>query len=168
MVTAGFVAAPLIFHPIYQEGSSFRYWGLANVNGTSTHVVAFAQQPSRARICGSIRVGATSKMTYLQGLAWIDANTYQIVRLVSDLLTPMPQVKLDKETTEIEFSEIQFNSIQQKFWLPEQVTVTLDWSGQTFRNTHQYSDFLVFNVREAQKIGTPKKASLTPSKEDAP
>jgi hypothetical protein len=159
MLTSGFVGAALIFHPLYQQGSTFRYWGREKVKGASTYVIAFAQQPAKARICGSFHVGATSRLVYFQGLAWVDVESFQIVRLVSDLLTPLPQVKLDKETTEIDFNEVQFNSVKRKFWLPGQVTVTLDWDGRTLRNKHQYSDFLVFNVQQSSRTGMPKQAS---------
>jgi hypothetical protein len=159
MLTSGFVAAPLVFHPAYQKGSAYHYWGRQTVNGVPTYIVAFAQRPAESRIYGSFQIGNVSRQTYFQGLAWVDASTYQIVRLTTDLLTPMPQVKLNKERTDIEFSEVQFTKAKQAFWLPRQVTVTLDWDGHTLRNSHQYSDFHVFKVDQKQQIASPKDVS---------
>ena len=156
MLSAGFVSGPLMFHPDYQGGSTFRYLGRQKIKGSTTHVIAFAQRPARAQICGSFNNGKTTKMTYVQGLAWIDDTTHQIVHLKTDLLYPLPQVKLDKQTTEIDFGEVQFASFPQKFWLPHDVTVTMDWAGQRFRNNHHYSDYLVFNVEQKEQIGNPK------------
>ncbi len=161
MLTSGFVAAPLVFHPVYQEGSAFHYWGRQNVNGSPAYVVAFAQQPARSRIYGSFQIGNVSKQTYFQGLAWVDTSTYQIVRLTTDLLTPIPKVKLNRETTDIEFNKVQFSQVKQIFWLPRQVTVTLDWDGHTLRNSHQYSDFHVFKVDQKQQIGSPQADSTS-------
>jgi hypothetical protein len=97
-------------------------------------------------------------LTYSQGIALIDTENYQIMRLTTDLLSPMPQVRLDKESTEINFNEVHFKRPAQKFWLPAAVTVTLDWNGKLLRNQHAYSDFLVSNVDAFQKIGQPKDA----------
>ncbi len=158
MLTTGFVAAPLVFHPAYQNGAAYHYWGRQKARGSSSYVVAFAQKPANSRIYGSFSTGNVTRQTYFQGLVWVDTTTYQIVRLTSDLLTPMPQVKLNKETTDIEFNQVQFNSANQKFWLPQEVTVTLDWNGHTLRNRHEYSDFHVFNVDQKQLIALPKTA----------
>ena len=162
MLTEGFVSAPLVFHPTYQNGSSFRLLGRQKVKGRNTYVLAYAQEPSKSSLSGSFTFGKVTRPTYTQGLAWIDGENYQILRIVSDLLTPLPQVRLNKETTDIKFSEVQFKQVTQKFWLPEAVTVTLDWNGRTYRNSHSYSEFLVSNVEATQKIGKPKERQSAP------
>jgi len=158
MLTAGFVAAPLVFHPTYQPGSTFRLLGRQKIKGRDAYVVAFAQEPKRSRMSGSFRMAGISKTTFHQGAAWIDPTTYQILKLRTELLTPLPVVKLQAETTEIEFSEVHFKRLAEGFWLPAEVTVTIDWQGQRLRNRHEYSDFAVFNVDAMQKIGSPKDA----------
>ncbi len=161
MLTEGFVSAPLVFHPAYQSGSSFRLLGRQKVKGRSAYVIAYAQEPAKTGLSGTFSFGNTTRLTYTQGLVWIDADNYQIIRIVSDLLNPLPLVRLDRETTDITFSEVQFKQVTQKFWLPEKVTVTLKWNGRYYRNNHAYSDFLVSNVGENQKIGKPKEAAKT-------
>jgi tetratricopeptide (TPR) repeat protein len=158
MLTSGFVGAPLVFHPAYQKGNSFRLLGRQKVKGRNTFVIAYAQEPGKSRLSGSFQQADSITTTYTQGLAWIDAENYQILRLTSDLLRPLPLIRLEKETTEIDFSEVQFKRPAQTFWLPEAVTVTLDWNGKVYRNQHAYSDFLVSNVESTQKIGKPKGA----------
>jgi len=161
MLTAGFISAPLVFHPAYQSGSSFRLLGRQKVNGRNTFVVAYAQEPAKSRLSGNFQRGIDVSTTYSQGLAWIDSESYQIIRLTTDLLRPLPLVRLEKITTEIDFSEVQFKQPAQKFWLPDAVTVTLDWNGRVYRNRHAYSGFLVSNVDSTQKIGKPKGAENT-------
>jgi Tfp pilus assembly protein PilF len=158
MLTAGFVAAPLVFHPAYQPGSTFRLLGRQKIKDRDAYVIAFAQEPKRSRMSGSFRVAGTSKTTFYQGVAWIDPTTYQILKLRTELLAPIPVVKLQAETTEIEFSEVHFKRLAEGFWLPAEVTVTLDWEGRVLRNRHEYSDFAVFNVDAMQKIASPKDA----------
>jgi len=161
MLTEGFVSAPLVFHPAYQSGSSFRLLGRQKVKGRSAFVIAYAQEPAKTSLSGSFTYGNITRTTYTQGLAWIDAENYQITRITSDLLTPLPQVRLDKETTDIKFNAVQFKQATQRFWLPEAVTVTLDWNGRVYRNNHAYSEFLVSNVEATQKIGKPKDVDKT-------
>lgn len=161
MLTSGFVSAPLVFHPAYQNGSTFRLVGHQKLNGRDTFLIAYAQEPAKSRIYGSFQQGKSISVTYTQGMAWIDAENYQIVRLISDLLRPASLVRLEKETTEISFNEVQFKRQTQKFWLPDKVRVTLDWNGRILRNQHAYSDFLVSNVDASQKIEKPKEAEKT-------
>jgi Tfp pilus assembly protein PilF len=158
MLTSGFVAAPLVFHPTYQPGSVFRLLGRQKIKGRDAYLIAFAQEPKRSRMYGTFKCDGKTRETFYQGVAWIDSLSYQILRLRTELLTPLPVVKLQAETTEIEFSEVHFKRLEEGFWLPAKVTVTLDWEGRTLRNQHEYSDFVVFNVDSMEKIGKPKGA----------
>ena len=168
MLTEGFVSAPLVFHPAYQNGSSFRLLGRQKVKDRRTYVIAYAQEPAKTSLSGLFQYGSTTRTTYTQGIAWIDPENYQIIRLASDLLRPLPQVRLEKETTEIDFSEVHFKQLKQTFWLPEAVTVTLNWNGRFYRNNHAYSDFLLSNVESIQRIGKPKGMEKTVEKVKEP
>ena len=168
MLTSGFISAPLIFHPVFQSGSTFRLLGRQRVNGRNTFVILYAQDPAKSRLYGSFRQGENVRVTYTQGIAWVDAETDQIIRLTSDLLSPLPQIRLKKETTDIEFSEVALKRLPQKFWLPVAVTVTVDWHGKVLRNRHLYSDFLIADVNSKQKIAGPKTAERTVEEGSAP
>lgn len=89
--------------------------------------------------------------TFTQGLAWIDSETYEIVRLRTDLLAPLAEVKLERQTTEIAFAKVEFKSLGREFELPQQVTVNVDWNGKHLQNEHRYSDFRLFNVEAVEK-----------------
>ena len=167
MLTSGFASASLIFHPLYQAESSFKYLGQQKVDGRNTFVIAYAQRPEIARLHGLFKMGADSMPTFSQGLAWVDAEHYEIVRMRTDLLRPLPDVRLDKETTEIAFRENHFKANAEGFWLPRDVTVSVTWNGKTLRNKHEYSDFKLFNVGASEKISKPKQVEQT-SKQDTP
>jgi hypothetical protein len=168
MLTSGFAAASLLFHPKYQSQATFRYLGRQKVNGRDTYVIAFAQQPARARLQGGFKFGQTTMTTFSQGLAWIDSQNYQITRLRSDLLRPLPEINLERITTEIAYGEVQFKGIAAAFWLPQQVTVAVDWSGKHLRNEHRYSEFKLFNVEATQKIRKPKELGETSEQASSP
>jgi len=168
MLTSGFASASLLFHPTYQSQAAFRYLGRQKVNGRDTYVIAFAQQPGKARVHGSFKFRDIIMSTYSQGLAWVDSETYEITRLRTDLLVPLSAVKLERETTEIAFSEVQFKSVGRGFSLPQQVTVTVDWNGRHLQNEHLYSEFKLFNVEATDKLGKPKNLGETSKATSSP
>ena len=161
MLTSGFASASLLFHPQYQSQAAFRYLGRQKVNGRDAYVIAFAQQPAQARLNGGFKSGEMMIPTFSQGLAWVDAESYEITRLHTDLLMPLPEVKLERATTEIAFGEVQFKGLGKGFLVPRQVTVTVDWKGKHLRNEHRYSEFKLFHVEATEKPGKPKGLAET-------
>jgi hypothetical protein len=158
MLTSGFASASLFFLPAYQDGAGFRYLGRHSLDGRDVHVVAFAQRPETARTAERFIADGASAVVLFQGVAWIDPTTFQIVRLRSDLLTPQAKVRLQRQTTEIQFVQVAFKQVAVALWLPQQVTVTVDWRGRTLRNLHRYSDFRLFNVATEEH----RKTTLPP------
>ena len=158
MLTQGFTSTVLFFHPTYRSESTVHYLGRQKVNGRDTYVLAFAQIPTKAHLSGNFRKGLTSVTTFSQGLAWCDATTYQIVRIHTELLAPLPDLRLDRESMDVNFNEVHFSRMKDNVWLPEAVTVTLDWNGKQLRNRHEYSDFRVFDVDATERIAQPKVA----------
>jgi Tfp pilus assembly protein PilF len=163
MLTQGFNSTALFFHPSYRSESTFQYLGRQNVNGRSEYVIAFAQIPGKAHLTGNFRKGQTSVTTLSQGLAWVDAATSQIVRIHTELLAPLPEFHLDKQTMDVDFHEVHFAHLNQTVWLPEDVLVSLDWNGKRLRNRHEYSDYKVFDVDASEKIAEPKGVAVEPA-----
>jgi hypothetical protein len=151
MRTSGFACTSLHFHPRYQSGAGFRLLGRQSLEGRETFVVAFAQDPGTAKRIGRFDVDGKSSPVLIQGIAWIDATNFQIVRMRTDLLKSPPDTRLKRQTTEIDFGEVTFKGLPTSLWLPKQVTVTVEWKGKTFRNLHRYSDFRVFKVDTEEK-----------------
>jgi tetratricopeptide (TPR) repeat protein len=152
MLTSGFASASLLFHPEYQAGATFRYLGSQSLNGHKCHVVAFAQVPAKAQMVERFNTEGGSVLVLFQGLAWIDAGNFKIVRLRTDLLKPQTRIRLQRQTTEISYDPVQFKQIAFALWLPSEVAVTLQWSGRTYHNTHKYSDFRLFNTQTQEKV----------------
>lgn len=153
MITEGFASQALHFHPAFQSGSRFRYLGRQPVAGIDTFVVAFAQRPETAGVLEDFRTKSSSVVVLIQGAAWVDSRNYQIIRIRTHLLKPAPEIRLQSQTTDIYFSDVQFTKARSKFWVPREVAVTVAWNGRVYRNLHKYSDFQLFKVeaREKQK-----------------
>lgn len=165
MLTSGFASASIVFHPVYQQDAAFRYLGQETIDGRNTFVIAYAQRPARARCTGTFKTSQGSAVMFSQGLAWVDAKNYQIVHLQAHLLAPLPEVKLEKLSTEIDFQEVRFKDAPGTFWLPREVKVGVDWNGKRLCNLHRYSDFKHFNVESTENVGERKRIGAT-SKEE--
>jgi tetratricopeptide (TPR) repeat protein len=162
MLTSGFTSASWVFHPANQSGTSFRYLGRQAVEGKELHVVAFAQKPETSRMIGRFISDQGSALILVQGLAWIDPASFQIVRLRTDLLNPLAKVRLQRQTTEIQFHQVTFKEVATALWLPREVAVTVDWRGRIYRNSHRYSDFKLFNVEAKEEIRAPTISAPPP------
>jgi tetratricopeptide (TPR) repeat protein len=156
MLTEGFASVSQLFLPEYQRDSAFTYLGRQTMDGHQTYVLAFAQRPEVARQLGSFRDAWSNAwaLTLSQGVVWIDCDTYQIIRLRTDLLNPLPKVRLARVTTDIQFGEVHFNELSNAVWLPHEVVVTVESNGKLRRNRHAYSDYRMFNV-ESKIIAVP-------------
>jgi hypothetical protein len=155
IVTFGFVSLPVNFHPEYQADSRFRYLGREVIEDQDTYVVAFAQLPKVARLPAVVWFGDRKGVVFLQGVAWIDPVGYRILRLRTDIQAPEPNVGMQKETTQVVYSEVSFEKSGKTLWLPRAVTVNGQLRDYIFHNLHRYSDYRVFNVQVEQKQAKP-------------
>ncbi len=147
VVTYGFVSQSVHFHPDYQADSDFRYLGRENLEKQQTYVVAFAQDPMKARQTATVNFLDRQGIVYMQGIAWIDPVTFRILRLRTDIERPEVTAGLLKETTEINYSEVTFQGGAKTLWLPRAVTVDGQIDKYVFHNQHRYSDYRLFNVQ---------------------
>lgn len=164
LLTSGFVSLVIHFHPRLQPDSAFRYLGRQVIDGRGTYVVALAQRPDAAEVGGMVEIGDRSGTILVQGIAWIDITSCRVLRLRLDLLAPRPDLRVEKQTTELRFGEVQFKQIPKGSWLPRDVVVTLDVGGQRFRNGHHYSQFKLFNVEAEEKGVKSGAAPRTPER----
>ncbi|MGD0224049.1 MAG: hypothetical protein ABSF71_17100 [Terriglobia bacterium] len=155
VVTFGFVALSVHFHPDYQADSRFRYLGRETMEKQDTFVVAFAQRPKVARQTASVEFLGKSGVVYMQGVVWIDPENFRIIRLRTDIQQPESNVGLLKETTQVLYSGVTFAQNDKTLWLPREVTVTGQLDKYTFHNQHRYADYRLFIVQVEQKQDKP-------------
>jgi hypothetical protein len=75
--------------------------------------VAFAQQPGKARryVTMTGREGTRVDML-MQGIAWVDKNNFQLVRMRTDLLAPHSEIGQDQQTTDVTLSKVQLPDVK--------------------------------------------------------
>jgi hypothetical protein len=143
----GFISAWIVFSSANQVESRFRYLGQQQTDGHSTFVIGFAQVPGSVESPGVIVASRESVPMLLQGIAWIDQADFRIVRLRTDLLAPLPEFSIQKQTANILFGAVRIAEINSELWLPQVVHVEMESRGQVFEEQHKYSKYRLYKAK---------------------
>ena len=100
----------------------------------------------------------------LRGRAWIAADTYQVLRIETDLISPVPKIRLVTDRIAIEYGAVHFREKQVEMWLPLSADVYYDWKGRRAHRRHSFSNYLLFSVDDKQQISKPSAAVQLPAK----
>jgi len=163
VATNGLPALVLIFHPYNVPNFEMTCEGLARWNGGLAWQVHFKQRADKPNTIKRYRIGADgpSYPVALKGRAWISADSFQIVRLETDLVSPVPQIKLFADHSDIEYGPVKFKKGNVNMWLPQSAEVYYDWKGRRIHRRHSFSNYLLFAVDDKQKITVPKVDEAT-------
>jgi VWFA-related protein len=155
LVTSGFALSCISFSSVVQSQSNFRYLGDEKIGSRETYVLGFAQRPGEATFTTTMEgTGEAGVDVLTQGILWVDKNSFQIIRMRTDLLAPNTEIGLDQETTEVTFGEMQIVDVPNPLWLPSDVDVYMEIDKQKFRNVHHYTNYRRYRV--SVKIGAPR------------
>ena len=97
----------------------------------------------------------------MKGRAWIQKDTLQVVRIETDLVAPLPDIKLAAEHQDIEFGPVKFRNGKEELWLPASADIYFDLRGHKLRRKHSFTDYLLFSVDDKQKISAPKETTAS-------
>jgi tetratricopeptide (TPR) repeat protein len=156
--TANLAEHGLIFHPLLAPGFHFTCEGLGEWKGHPTWLVHFDEKKNDLNPFRSYVVAGFSYPLQLTGRAWIDAATFQVLRLESDLLKPVEKIRLTREHIAIEFSSVQFHTNHQQLWLPQSADLYVELDGHRFYRRHSFSNFKIFSTDATQEVHGPKNS----------
>lgn len=165
VATTGLPALALIFHPFNVQNFALSCEGRTRTHGLSTWQIYFRQRSDRPNTVRTYQVG-TQGPTYavaLKGRAWISADSFQIVRLETDLVAPLPQIRLVADHAAIEYGPVHFRSGNVSMWLPQTAEVFYDWRGFRSHRRHSFKNYLLFSVDDEERISAPKVQGAKPS-----
>jgi tetratricopeptide (TPR) repeat protein len=158
VATTGLPALVLIFHPYNAANYEMTCEGLTHWNGGLAWQIHFRQRPDKPNTIRAYRLGidGPSYDVALKGRAWILADSFQVARLETDLVAPIPQIRLVADHTAIEYGPIQFRDRKVEMWLPQSAELYYDWRGLRIHRRHSFSNYLLFAVDDRQRISDPK------------
>jgi tetratricopeptide (TPR) repeat protein len=163
--TNGLPTLSLIFHPNNAGNFAMSCEGLGRWNGRPAWQIHFRQRPDKPNTIRAYKIGQNGPAyaVALRGRAWIAADSYQIVRMETDLVAPRPEIRLFADHTVVEYGPVRFHNRNVEMWLPQTAEVYFDWRGQRMRRRHSFSNYLLFSVEEKQRISEPKVETESPS-----
>jgi hypothetical protein len=142
----GFQYLWLLFLPGNAPESNYRLLGQQKMYGHETYVVGFAQSPVRVKQAGEIDLSGQAYPLLYQGVAWIDKTTFRIVRLRTDLLAPLPAIRLERFSSDLRFEPIDIADLKVALWLPRQVELIWMQGGQMSGELHLYTKYSLFHA----------------------
>jgi hypothetical protein len=148
----------LIFHPLMVSDFKITCEGLGEWAGRPTWQLRFEQRQDRPNRIRYYKIQDNYYPVGLKGRAWIDAGTYQVLRLETDLIAPVKGIELTRERLSIEYGQVQFHSHDLQLWLPKTAELYWERHGHQYFRRHEFSDFKIFSVDMDQKFQRPKES----------
>jgi hypothetical protein len=148
----------LIFHPLMVSDFKLTCEGLGEWTGRPAWQVRFEQRQDRPNRIRYYKINDNYYPVGLKGRAWIDAGTYQVLRLETDLIKPVKGIELVRERLSIEYAQVQFHSHDLQLWLPKTAELYWERHGRQYYRRHEFSDFKIFSVDTDQKFQRPKES----------
>jgi len=162
IASGGFATLALVFHPHMRDNFEMTCEGLGNWHGQAAWLVHFKQRADRPALISEYNIGGETYSLRLKGRAWITADKFEIVRIESELIDPMPQIQLRCEQQVVEYGPVQFKK-NVGLWLPTKAEIYLDYRKHRYYRSHSYDHYLLFSVDMVDKPNEPKVPPAVPT-----
>jgi tetratricopeptide (TPR) repeat protein len=153
--SSGFATLALVFHPKMRDSFEMNCEGLGELRGQPTWLVHFKQREDRPARMHDYRVGGVLYSLHLKGRAWITADKFQIVRIESELVNPLPQIRLAGEHQVVEYGPVPFVKKNIQLWLPQSAEIYLDFRRHRYYRKHSFDHYMLFAVDSEEKHKAP-------------
>jgi hypothetical protein len=129
---------------------------LGDWRGQATWILHFRQRDDRPARMHSYKVGTQVHPVKLKGRAWITANNFQIVRIESELVKPMPEIQLLSEHQVVEYGPIPFAKKNTSLWLPKSAEIYFNFRKHRYYRRHSFDRYMLFSVESEEKPKPPQ------------
>jgi tetratricopeptide (TPR) repeat protein len=153
--SSGFATLALVFHPKMRDSFEMVCEGLGELRAQPTWLVHFKQRDDRPAQMHDYRVGGQLYSLKLKGRAWITADKFQIVRIESELVNPVPQIRLAGEHQVVEYGPVPFTKKKVELWLPQSAEIYLDFRRHRYYRKHSFDHYMLFAVDADEKRKAP-------------
>jgi hypothetical protein len=157
IVDNGFAVLALVFHPVMRDAFKMTCEGLGEWHGKPTWLVRFQQREDKANHMQAYLMGTVKFPVSLKGRAWIAADTFQILRIESDMVKPMPVIELQAEHIVTEYAPVPFHKKSTEYWLPQSAEVYMHFRGQRYYRKHTFEKYMIFSVDAQDKVHEAKQ-----------
>jgi hypothetical protein len=154
LVDTSTAAFALIFHPTHIGNFDFRCEGLTELQASPAWQVRFEER-DETKAFHAMRYGRSVYLPSFKGRAWITTDTYQVLRIETDLVSPVPQIDLRLEHLVITYARVEFQKRHVQLWLPESASLFIEYRGRRYERRHDFSDFQLFWIDTEQTVKEP-------------
>jgi hypothetical protein len=163
MVSKGFPTLAFVFHPDMRDNFEFTCEGLGEWHGRATWLVHFRQRDDRPNLIHDFKIGPMIYAINLKGRAWVTADKFQIIRIESELVKPMPNIQLLTEHQIVEYGPVQFPKKNVELWLPKSAELYFDFRKHRYFRRHSFDHFMLFSTDSVEKYSGPKEDPKVPA-----
>jgi tetratricopeptide (TPR) repeat protein len=163
IASTGFAALALVFHPDMRENFQMTCEGLGQWQRKAAWVIRFRQRDDRPSRIHSYKVGSQMYAVKLKGRAWVTADNFQIVRIESELVSPMPQIQLLSEHQIVEYGPVFFQKKRTQLWLPKSAEIYFHFRKHRYYRRHSFDHYMLFAVDTNDKPQAPSTPESPPS-----
>jgi tetratricopeptide (TPR) repeat protein len=155
LASLGLGSLVMIFHPAYRDEYEVTCEGLSRWHGALAWQLHFRQRADKPIRLREYTVAKQVFPVALRGRAWIATDSYQVVSLETDIVAPIPQIRLKAEHISIDYAPVKFRKNNEELWLPQSAELFFDLGGRRIHRRHHFSNYMLFSVDENQKIAAP-------------
>lgn len=155
IASSGFAALALVFHPHIRDNFDMKCEGLADWHGQASWLVEFRQRQDKPNRIHAYKVGKQIYPVSLKGRAWISADTFEILRIESEMVHPMPEIRLLSEHAVVEYGAIRFEKKNTSLWLPKTADIYFDFRQHRYYRRHSFDHYMLFSVDSTEKRKEP-------------
>jgi hypothetical protein len=109
-------------------------------------------------------VGGQSFPINLKGRAWITANTFQIVRIESELANSLPLLAVQHQIAE--YGPVHFQKKNIDLWLPQTVDLFFELNRHRYYRKQTFDHYMLFATNAEEKQQVPKAAPPATQKQN--
>jgi hypothetical protein len=155
LIDIGSAAMALIFHPKVIDSFEISCEGRTDHQGRPAWQVRFVEGPDPSRSFSALRIKDRQHQVRFKGRAWIAADDYEVLRMQTDLVAPMPEINLQLEHFDISYAPVEFAKHKFRIWLPESASMQISYRGRRYERVHSFSHFQLFLVDTDQRVKEP-------------
>ena len=149
LVSNGVATVLLVFHPYYRDSFEFSAGAEEMVDGRPAIPVHFSHIPGR-RTPAALALRGREFPLDLQGTAWLDRQSGEVVRIDANLEKDMSDVGLKSMQVHVEYKPATVGKAMSAVPLPAVAIVDVATPKQRWRNTHVFDAYKSFSTDAEQ------------------
>lgn len=149
LVSNGLATVLLVFHPYYRDSFKFEPGPVETLGGRAVIPVHFTHIPGR-RTPAALALRGREFPLELQGTAWLDKLTGDVVKIDASLLRDMSDVGLRSLNVHVDYKIASLGKTGSDVDVPAMAVVDVTTPRQRWRNTHVFEDYKGFSTDAEQ------------------